>query len=339
MLLEGSQLSRITDALLAAYTYDELRRMLKELMNVDFSHLTAAEKTFAAQVFELVEWFDRQGRLVDLVRNAHERVPGNTFLEAVFIERCRPPVHFDWVVVTAGEFLMGSQPERDEWAEPDEFPQHRLRLPAFRISRTQVTVAQFAAFVAATGYRTQAEESGAAKVLLATGSAVERGVNWRYPTGKSNGTTDKKEHPVTCLMYADVLAFCQWAHVRLPTEAEWEKAARGGDGRIWPWGDSPPDASRCNFGNSVGDTTPVGSYPNGASPYGALDMAGNVREWTSTLHHAYPYRDDSGSTGTRVLRGGSYHSNPAYLRCAYRRQAAFNTKLNLIGFRVVMDGS
>src|SRR5690606_17447059 len=128
-------------------------------------------------------------------------------------------------------------------------------------------------------------------------------------------------HPVVNVTWHDALAFCQWAGVRLPTEAEWEKAARGTDGRIWPWGGNEPTDKLCNFNMNVGDTTPVGAYPAGASPYGCLDMAGNVWEWTISLwgkdankpDYGYPYDPNDGREAPdapdavrRTLRGGSW---------------------------------
>ena len=170
-----------------------------------------------------------------------------------------------------------------------EAPQHRVAVAAFRIARMPVTVAQFAAFVRATGYRTTAEVKGSARVY--TGSKWEdvKGADWSHPRGPQSDVVQKQNHPVTCVSWHDAQAFCKWAGVRLPSEAEWEKAARGTDGRLYPWGDAAPTNEHCNFGMKVGDTTPVGSYPKGASPYGLLDAAGNVLEWTSSKFAAYPY--------------------------------------------------
>jgi formylglycine-generating enzyme required for sulfatase activity len=110
----------------------------------------------------------------------------------------------------------------------------------------------------------------------------------------------KGSHPVTWVSWDDAVAFCQWLSRspgrfwRLPTEAEWEKAARGDDGRVYPWGNDLPTKELCNFNGNVGDTTSIGQYPAGASPCGALDMAGNVWEWTGSLFKPYPYQPEDG---------------------------------------------
>ena len=148
------------------------------------------------------------------------------------------------------------------------------------------------------------------------------------------------------------MAFCRWAGVRLPSEAEWEKAARGTDGRLWPWGDREQDERLCNFNMNVGDTTPVGRYPDGASLYGMLDMAGNVWEWTRSLwgkdvqkpDYRYPYdpndgREDPNAPDTvlRVLRGGSFWTGARYVRCAVRGRLSPDNRGDF-GFRVVSPG-
>jgi formylglycine-generating enzyme len=234
------------------------------------------------------------------------------------------PIRLELVRVSAGEFLMGSDPKVDKDAFGNEQPQHRLHLPEFYIGKYPVTNEQYAGFVKATRQ-----------------AAPRRWKNAKIPGGK-------EKHPVVNVSWQDVVVFCRWLSqasgktIRLPTEAEWEKAARGDDGRIYPWGDKPPTKELCNFGGSIGDTTPVGQYPASASPYRALDMAGNVWEWTGSLYRAYPYQSEDGRNspdgeGQRVLRGGSWDLGQRNARCAIRYRdvpAGFNVN---VGFRVVVS--
>jgi formylglycine-generating enzyme required for sulfatase activity len=239
------------------------------------------------------------------------------------------PIHFDWVTIPAGSFLMGSNPRRDKDALEDEQPQHRVYLPEYCIARVPVTLKQFVDFVEATDYRTEAERA-------------DSEFTWYQPRGRGSDARGKAQHPVTWISWRDAQEFCRWAKVCLPSEAEWEKAARGTDGKIYPWGNQPPPTAQlCNSSNWVGDTTPVGRYPKGASPFGVLDMAGNVWEWTSTLYSPYPYkandgREDAGSALRRVLRGGSYDLNAGNVRCAVRYWDLPDSRNGGIGFRVVV---
>ena len=244
------------------------------------------------------------------------------------------PIHLDLVRVPAGEFLMGSDPKVDNDASANEQPQHRLHLPDFYIGKYPVTNEQYAAFVKATH-----------------GAAPRHWKNGQIPAGKGN-------HPVVSVFWKDAVAFCRWLSqasgtpLQLPTEAEWEKAARGVDGRLYPWGKQPPTKELCNFGGNVGDTTPVGQYPAGASPCGALDMAGNVWEWTRSLHRPYPYQPEDGRNspdgeGLRVVRGGSWddYSVVRPLRLPLlahprplRRQYRFSGCCVPIGFWLLISG-
>ncbi|MBI3960622.1 MAG: SUMF1/EgtB/PvdO family nonheme iron enzyme [Chloroflexi bacterium] len=279
------------------------------------------------------------------------------------------PIAFDWMTIPAGEFTMGSTESHvqemidfakkqsyagtfvDGWIT-NELPQHRLHLPEYRIARTPVTVAQFAAFVAVTGHRTTPEEKGTGYAKKADGKwDWVNGVDWQHPRGPGSDVAQKQNHPVTQVSWLDAIAFCKWAGVRLPSEAEWEKAARGSDGRIWPWGNDAPDATRCNFADAnVGDTTAVDRYPKGASIYGVLDMAGNVYEWTSSRwggydwdksQFAYPYQADDGREkldveDSRVIRGGFYGTNRVFVRCALRGWNSPDFRIDFGGFRVVL---
>ena len=205
----------------------------------------------------------------------------------------RDPVEMS--AVPAGDFVMGSD---DTEADADERPRARIRVEAFSIDRVEVTNARYGLCV----------EAGACSL----------------PVGTAFGDATKAGHPVTIVSWAQAAAYCQWVGKRLPTEAEWEKAARGVDGRRYPWG-SRLEPDRVNAGYTAG-TAAVGSYAAGVSPYGVLDMAGNVWEWTSSLYRPYPYaagdgREDLKARGARVNRGGSWYYEAWYVRTTYRATA------------------
>lgn len=231
-------------------------------------------------------------------------------------DRC--PLPFEWVTIPEGPFLMGSgDSETDDALFDEETPQHRVSLPSFGISRTPVTNAQYHRFVEGAGY-----------------PSPGHWLNGHIPDGLD-------DHPVTYVDWYDACAFCAWAGCRFPTEAEWEKAARGVDGRRYPWGDQAPGPLRTRFAAASGETTtPVLRYPSGASPYGVYDMTGNVWEWVHSLYRPYPYspedgREDAVSRDRRVLRGGSFLSPDArYLRCAARSRSYPVRRRDHIGFRV-----
>jgi formylglycine-generating enzyme required for sulfatase activity len=234
----------------------------------------------------------------------------------------------DFVRVPAGKFLMGS-PEDNKDAHRDEMPQHTVDIPYdYWIARFLVTNEQFDVYV------------------------KDKGI--KHPM---NSWDDKKDHPVRYISWIAAMAYCQWLNIlykaelpagtalRLPTEAEWEKAARGTKGHEFPWGDEF-DKDRCNSSESdIRDTTPVGLYsPQGDSPYGCADMTGNVWEWTHSLRGDYPYRMDDGrednvAKGFRTLRGGSFIDHVRELRTACRGDHIFLNLINNRGFRVVIAPS
>lgn len=261
-------------------------------------------------------------------------------------------IMIDWVYIPAGEFLMGSNPDTDQDALPNEQPQHLLFLPAYHIARTPVTVGQFTSFVSATHYQTTAENQGFLWVYDGAEWKQIQGASWRRPTGREEYSKIREQHPVVGVSWHDAIAFCHWAHVRLPSEAEWEKAARGVDGRIYPWGNHLPTPDVSNFGGHVGDTTPVYAYPKGASPYGVLDMGGNVREWLQTQwgpygdhpYYLYPYKSSDGREAAaapddfcRCMREGYLFNSTRGVRSAYRHANQPNHADNISGFRVAAD--
>jgi len=230
-----------------------------------------------------------------------------------------PGVTMDFVCVPAGEFIMGSDPQIDHLADKDEQPQHRVYLDEYWIGKYPVTNQQYQAFVSS---KKDENKSG-----------------WHYQEGK-------EDHPAVNISWEDASIFCKWMcaqtglKIRLPSEAKWEKAARGTDGRIFPWGNKKPDNNLANYGGNVGDTTAVGSYPAGASPYGALDMAGNVWEWTADWYAKEYYspslaRNPVGPQTGRycVLRGGSWNSSDLNTRSASRDGLDPSDWLSYIGFR------
>ncbi|MBP7694111.1 MAG: SUMF1/EgtB/PvdO family nonheme iron enzyme [Anaerolineales bacterium] len=228
-----------------------------------------------------------------------------------------PGVVLELVPIPAGVFQLGSDLAHDPEAQDNEQPRHTVELPAYLIGKYPVTVEQFLVFVTATGHK------------------------W-----KGSDLQQLARHPVSNISWRDALAFCGWLsqttgrRVVLPSEAEWEQAARGGDGRLFPWGEAVPTDTLCNYDYHVGRTTPVGRYsPQGDSPYGCADMAGNVREWTRSLNRPYPYVAQDGREALeddnhRVLRGGSFGGNRERIRCASRHEAPPGSRRTTFGFRV-----
>ena len=239
------------------------------------------------------------------------------------------------ITIPAGPFLMGSDKAQDSQAHEDEMPRHRVEMAAFQIAKYPVTVAEYALAVRAGAvHEPPAWKPSEALVKLG------------WPDRETTWDTQRQhlDHPVVCVPWQDAMAYVAWLvdatgqhGWRLPSEAEWEKAARWDAqrnvSRLYPWGDSF-DQNRCNTSESgINTTSPVGSYSaadarrSGASPFGVEEMAGNVSEWTSSLFNPYPYtqsdgHEDSQSTGNRTLRGGSWYVSAWYARAAYRSRGS-----------------
>jgi len=276
--------------------------------------------------------------------------------------------------IPAGSFLMG-----DPFGEGDpadgESPVHEVSLPAYRIDTTAVSNAEFTRFVAATGYLTDAERFGVSAVfhLVAAASPTDilhrvdsapwwlavRGACWRHPEGRRSSITTRPHHPVVHVSWSDAQAYCRWAGKRLPTEAEWERAARGRRGGArYPWGDRLGDRGkwRCNIWqgefpgqNTLDDgyltTAPVKAYrPNG---FGLWNTIGNVWElcadWFSPAYYGHsPAEDPRGPSAglTRVMRGGSYLCHDSYCnryRVAARSSTTPDSSAANVGFRCAND--
>ncbi len=256
----------------------------------------------------------------------------------------------EMVYVPAGDFLMGAAAGA-QYANPNEMPQHTVYLDAFWMDRTEVTNGMFALFVQATGYKTDAERIGNGTVLDfdQAGSpwiADMPGVSWRHPHSPSDDITGLDVRPVVQVSWNDASAYCQWASRRLPTEAEWEKAARGADGRLYPWGNDAPSANLLNFNRLVGHLTDVGSYPAGASPYGALDMLGNAYEWVFDRYDSSYYSHSPGtnpqgpgSGSLRIIRGGAWNYGLDWTRATSRSKLEPTYRVETLGFRCASDAN
>lgn len=254
-----------------------------------------------------------------------------------------------FVVIPALRFAMGSAETelsalardyggtRESYRE--EAPRHELTLAPFAIARVPVTNALYGAYVAASG----------APAPLA----------WRG----LQPPPEQRDHPVVDVSWDEACACCRWLErqgllyrvltadgtpvarrgaPRLPSEAEWEYAARGRDGRRFPWGETFASSCANTREGGRGRTSPVGAYPQGASPYGVLDMAGNVWEWTASLDRPYPYRADDGrelaaAPGRRIMRGGCYANPQGYARCACRFRLLPTVRNEFTGFRLALS--
>lgn len=279
------------------------------------------------------------------------------------------------IIITAGKFLMGTSEEQrtylsrrygfvQHWTA-SEIPQQTVDLPEYFIDRTPVTNANFAEFVKATGYQTTGEllRTGWVKLGHRGGLVEVSGVNWAHPRGPGSTWEEIPDHPVVLLSWHDTVAYAEWVGKRLPTEAEWEKAARGTDGRIWPWGNEWEEG-HCNSASYHATrplrnedewqfwwasfdqarygapTTPVHAFSQGASPYGVLDCVGNVCERTADWYQPYPgteYQSEQFGENFHVLRGGSWIHNLTLARVASRDFAHPSYRTVHDGFRCVLS--
>jgi len=270
----------------------------------------------------------------------------------------------EFIRVPQGKFIMGSL-DSNSMAFEDEKPRHTLHIPYdYYVERFPLRNSQYAVFVGSTAYITRAEREGWAWVWISGENSWEKvpGANWINPLGSTDRESQLADHPVVQICWYDALAYCAWLNeifhqdlppgyrFSLPNEAEWEKAARGPDGREWPWGNEF-DSHRCNSfesGNFV--TTPVDAHsPAGDSVYSIADMCGNVWEWTLTLwgedrnraEFVYPYTSADGRESLqggehiyRIIRGGSFKNDQQAVRAACRDLDPEGYSLSNLGMRV-----
>jgi formylglycine-generating enzyme required for sulfatase activity len=275
----------------------------------------------------------------------------------------------EMIYIPTGEFTMGSTLFESVVFEnmklhlfPDQRPQHKVYLDGYWIDKTEVTVGMFKKFVEETGYRTSAEKEGGGKPWH-DGPKNEEwpivlGIDWLHPRELNSEAEDN--HPVVQVSWEDAMAYANWVGATLPTEAQWEKAARGVDERKFPWGDEF-NGNYLNYGDSLcpvtrwrdlefidgyAFTSPVGIYPDGASPYGILDMAGNVWEWVldwygEDYYESSPYKNPQGpETGyAKSMRGGSWYDGEpvAWVTCVIRHQNPTNDRYEDVGFRCALN--
>ena len=242
---------------------------------------------------------------------------------------CGPALNEGMVRVPAGEFLMGCDPARDRDCDPDEKPAHPVWLDTYQIDQHKVTVAEYKACV----------DAGGCKAPVAGGDC-----GWEQE--------GHEQHPIACTSWFQAKTYCRWVGKRLPTEAQWEKAARGTDGRIYPWGDEEPTCELASMGAGgpgcgTGGTLPVCSKPAGNSPYGACDMSGNVMEWVydpqdpsfyAKSPNRNPVNDDETQEMNRALRGGERgYTILRFLRSSNRDGLKPKFSNYGIGFRCVFE--
>ncbi|MCX6053416.1 MAG: formylglycine-generating enzyme family protein [Chloroflexi bacterium] len=276
--------------------------------------------------------------------------PTPTQLPGIGSTQVSPKDGMTMLYVPDGEFTMGGSADaaiaecqklfsncsRDLFT--GEEPEHTVDLDAFWIDQTEVTNTMFMMFVNETSYQTDAEKAGLSKTFTGSGMNKINGADWQSPQGPNSNLTGHEEHPVVQVSWNDASAYCVWAGRKLPTEAEWEKVARGTDKRVFPWGNETPYCNLANLLGCKGGTTIVGSYTTGMSPYGALDMAGNVWEWVADWYGPYtagtvtnPQGPSSGDY--RTCRGGSWFNDFVSLRSVSRCKSPQTNSSNVLGFR------
>src|SRR5947209_448081 len=298
-----------------------LSAMMRDLQPMDYQPVSAKYTQTVKAIMRIFE------------RGAAEQIDIKTRIEAADLlgQAGDPRLDDNWVEIAAGTFRMGAQSREkdaanyDPEADDSESPVHEVSLTDFRLGRYPVTVQEYAKFMDRDGYRIR-------KYWADGFGKFSEPRDWegqqRYPN-----------RPVVGVSWYEAAAYCAWAGGRLPTEAEWERAARGPLSASYPWGNEPPLAkSRVNYGAEVGHPTPVGLYPAGNSVEGLCDMLGNVWEWCSDWFGEYEQEKQADATGPasgeyKVLRGGSWYNSPRSVRVSVRVRNVPASRNFIIGFR------
>lgn len=289
-----------------------------------------------AAVFIVTQYLPKEGGVTGGVPAAPKTekkeiaIKGGTLNSKGFTEVTHAKDSSVMVYIPEGIFTMGA----DNYSH--EQPIQQVLLDNYFIDKYPVTNAQFQKFEAETQYKTVAENEETGMVRIGRRFRQVPEANWKMPDGMAS-IDGKDDHPVSQISYNDALEYCKWAGKDLPTEAQWEKAARGPDGGTYPWGNSDPDDTTANFDNIIGSTTPVTEYDKGQSYYGIFDMAGNIRQWCKDWYaegerqpqnHAGP---ESGEE--RVIKNGSFSEGIDPLRAANRDRYEPAYSSFLFGFR------
>jgi formylglycine-generating enzyme required for sulfatase activity len=244
--------------------------------------------------------------------------------QIIIVNPTATPAKDEMILIPAGSFLMGADPDAPFNPWYGEYPQHEVNLSSFMISKTEVTNLMYRQCVY--------EDACESPIEVSSSTRDDYFTNAQF-----------NSYPVVNITWAQAENFCRWMGQRLPTEAEWEYAARGTSGNLFPWGNTPPNCSLANYQGCNGDTVPVGSYSSGVSPFGLFDMAGNVNEWVSDwMGEGYYYDSpvdnppgpDSGMD--HIIRGGGWTDPMRELRSTSRGGMDPGKHDSSVGFRCVM---
>lgn len=331
--------------------YQNLLGIIRNLMKTKEGYLTAASKLPEAR--KLAEDLSQDTKTLDdlqsEIENGYLTLCGIKVLSQERINQFHRFIQTiqddaEMILIPNGDFIMGANN-----SEPNESPEHKVIISDYYIDKYEITNTQFEKFVTATGYKTDAEKTGKGWVWIDGELKEVSGANWRNPEGDGIGIKDRMHCPVVQISWSDAKSYAEWVDKRLPTEAEWEKAARGTDGRIYPWGNDWIASATNNIVTGPCSACPVADNEAGKSPYGCYHMSGNVAEWCADwFDEIYYHQSNIGDNPkgpkegkSHALRGGSWVLAKKGLFTTARQPGHFDNQTNFwsnyIGFRCVKD--